>query len=1086
MAKEAKAVININTCSNLTQPGETYYLTADIMNSATTCMNITANDIVLDCQGHTIDGLRTDGTVGIQVYRTLSQNTNVTIKNCIVTEWSTGIYFYNASSNQIINTISNNSLKYGILLYTKYSMTDIKIINVTTNSNDRVGIYFRGPTSDNQVINVTTNSNNKYGGFILYLFHDSTINNSKIQNNSISGLYIQNSGSPPNRIYNNFFNNTNNTYFCRTIYTNYWNTTKQIGERVYSPGKYIGGNYWTNSTGNDYSDTCVDNDRNGFCDYNYTLDPDQTGNNTDYLPLSNQADVESPKWSNNSTNNTIAGKPTLFSLRWTDNFQLSSYIFSLDNCTGTFQDITRSFAGTGNWSNETFVISSTAFCTVKWRVNATDTNDNWNASDVFSFTTLPSYCDLAIPTDDATFTINQNNKYYCLSGNKQVSGKNAINFSSGVQNSTLDCLGYNLDGNDASGTTGVYLFQSQTNNTIKNCNITDFAGGIYLINYPSNNTLVNNVLTSNTRGIHLWLSSNNTLRDNIANSNSIGICLSNWANYNTLINNTARFNTISGGIKIDGSNNNTLINNTLHENSENVWIVSSQNNTIEGGSIAFATTRDYYLQSADSTNLFQATNFTASRRIYFDDATSWFNYRNDTLSSIWLKTNLSSAATITRKLINWNQSLMRWNDSSSVAVTARYNLTGLTPNKYYFVYNDSSPVQALKTDSNGELPSFTIYLSSEHEIKVEEAKLVVNLSTPSPITCTEANPCEWGNQVYWINASVECRNTNCGNVNGTVRYNDSTTTMKAINTTPDKPFYVVGEGQAENPISCGILTQGQTCYLNWTVNATGDPGSAWRIDVNFSSDLNFWNDTQDAIIKMNVPPRIWNLVVRDIYGNPITSTGTGVAVNITVNVSDSNLNYVEGNFTWPNGTKVYKNLTYYPTNNYTHNWTYAIHISMPPGTAYIKVTAYDDFGSSNSTNTTLIIDETYTLDLDNTPINFSTVNPGQVVNAITGKGWPLLAIVSGNVPINLSQRGEDFLTGLIDPNERIDIRNMTWNTSESGYFSALTNTYTLVNKSLQPGYDQPIYYKLNTPPVRPQSYGGLVYVCGLKSGVCSD
>ena len=132
-------------------------------------------------------------------------------------------------------------------------------------------------------------------------------------------------------------------------------------------------------------------------------------------------------------------------------------------------------------------------------------------------------------------------------------------------------------------------------------------------------------------------------------------------------------------------------------------------------------TNDYYLQGAGSTNNFTQTNFTDSRKIYFYDVTSWFNYNNRTDIELWLKTNVSAKATITRKLISWSKVIMKWNDSSSSSVTARYNLTGLNPNKYYLVYNNSQLTYTLQTDSQGNLPSFTIYLNSEHEIKVEES-----------------------------------------------------------------------------------------------------------------------------------------------------------------------------------------------------------------------------------------------------------------------------------------------------------------------------------------------------------------------------
>src|SRR3990170_2067820 len=58
------------------------------------------------------------------------------------------------------------------------------------------------------------------------------------------------------------------------------------------------------------------------------------------------ADTEPPKYFQNSTNNTAAGQPTLFSLNWTDNVSLSGYIFSLCNGTWTGSSCT----GPGWWN----------------------------------------------------------------------------------------------------------------------------------------------------------------------------------------------------------------------------------------------------------------------------------------------------------------------------------------------------------------------------------------------------------------------------------------------------------------------------------------------------------------------------------------------------------------------------------------------------------------------------------------------------------------------------------------------------------------------------------------------------------------
>jgi len=444
MISSVKAVTYISDCSDLNQSGETYYLTADIIDSSISpCINISANNVILDCQGHIIDGDDV-AEYGIYVYRSEITTTNITIKNCILSNWATaGIYLFSSSNNQIINSTSNsnyhgiyldsssnnqiinstsnsnyhgiyldsssnnqiinstfnynsdtgiyldyssnnqiinstsNSNYYGIYLlkssnnqiinstsnsnyygiYLKYSFNNNQIINSTSNSN-YYGIYLKHSSNNNQIINSTFNYNsdtgiyldyssdnqiinstflnndddgvtlessdyNKFENIYLSGFQDSSgdgifyignsnynnITNITIANASASGFYIVSSNNNAisyskimncgncgiyfysqtgqnNLIYNNLFNNTNNFCFDGIIYSNYWNTTKQSGQRIYSPGNYIGGNYWTNSTGNAYSDICADDDKDGFCDLPYDLLGD--GTNVDYLPLSDE------------------------------------------------------------------------------------------------------------------------------------------------------------------------------------------------------------------------------------------------------------------------------------------------------------------------------------------------------------------------------------------------------------------------------------------------------------------------------------------------------------------------------------------------------------------------------------------------------------------------------------------------------------------------------------------------------------------------------------------------------------------------------------------------------------------------------
>ncbi len=119
---------------------------------------------------------------------------------------------------------------------------------------------------------------------------------------------------------------------------------------------------------------------------------DSTGNMNvsqtySFTTNSNSSDVQAPQYSSNQTNSTIAGQAVLFSLYWTDNIALSSYVFSFDNGTGTFtNDSLATFSGTTNASNVTKVVNSTTGSAIRWMVWANDSSGNANSSPIYSFT----------------------------------------------------------------------------------------------------------------------------------------------------------------------------------------------------------------------------------------------------------------------------------------------------------------------------------------------------------------------------------------------------------------------------------------------------------------------------------------------------------------------------------------------------------------------------------------------------------------------------------------------------------------------------------------------------------------------------
>jgi parallel beta-helix repeat protein len=299
--EEYNAPINISDCSVLNETEKTYYLTADITNSeSSSCMNITANDVTLDCQGHTIDGKDTLNTYGIY-----SGQSGTIINNCTLTDWHKGAYF-SSSNNCLVNNTATSSNTFGVYVGDSNSITienhlsttdgaegiylystDDSLISAANFNNDAWAITLF--SSDNNIIKNNSFSSDSRGIVLTVSSNNNEIYDNKITSSSDYGIYFGDNGGTDNKIYNNKFSNTQNVYFAGSIGQNYWNTTRQAGTRIYSNGTEIGGNYWTNPAhegglAERYSELCWDEEGDGFCDNPLELATD----NIDYLALSNK------------------------------------------------------------------------------------------------------------------------------------------------------------------------------------------------------------------------------------------------------------------------------------------------------------------------------------------------------------------------------------------------------------------------------------------------------------------------------------------------------------------------------------------------------------------------------------------------------------------------------------------------------------------------------------------------------------------------------------------------------------------------------------------------------------------------------
>ncbi len=230
------------------------------------------------------------------------------------------------------------------------------------------------------------------------------------------------------------------------------------------------------------------------------------------------------------------------------------------------------------------------------------------------------------------------NTTYAL--NQSVLATGGTCFTVTAQNVTLDCQGYSITGNNASGTFGVY--SNQFNTAIKNCNISNFDTGI-LFNGAANGRIDNDTVSTTSSayiaptwsagitlyngtnwtvitrtnsqatagpGIGVYMNAGNNL---IANSNFISLAHDGLAITTNCSNNTVANSTITGGRPIYGALNiyvssyNRLANNTIYAISgvPELTIVGSDNNIVYWNN--FTATTGLYVNDTTGSNFYNVS-----------------------------------------------------------------------------------------------------------------------------------------------------------------------------------------------------------------------------------------------------------------------------------------------------------------------------------------------------------------------------------------------------------------------------------------------------------------------------------------------
>lgn len=247
------------------------------------------DDVTFDCDDHHIEGIYSSATSGILFNYTNKSSSNNVVKNCNVSKFQVGVWFYYGYNNTVINVNSEDN-EYGVIIE---GVSSNALINSTLRDNyyDQLLIASDNNTLKNVYISTDWDANDDgalyvfdsnynyfenitiekapYAGFTIDNITQNTITGSSIENCEY-GLYVE--SSDYNLIYDNYFSNANNVYVDEET-MNYWNTTKREGINIIG-GPYIGGNYWSDYAGQDTTGDKIGEEP-------YVID----SNNSDYLPL---------------------------------------------------------------------------------------------------------------------------------------------------------------------------------------------------------------------------------------------------------------------------------------------------------------------------------------------------------------------------------------------------------------------------------------------------------------------------------------------------------------------------------------------------------------------------------------------------------------------------------------------------------------------------------------------------------------------------------------------------------------------------------------------------------------------------------
>ncbi len=578
--------VNINaSCISLVAASTSYFMTQDITGQATTCFVVSADNVVLDCQGHSIIGTNQSNTYGVS-----TTSSGTTVKNCRIGGFHNGVYLNGATATDALlqnNTINSSystgsaimfNVGAGVSLYT------VLINNTAYATGGYPAIYLLGASRTNFTNNSATGA---YGqGIQVHNSANNVFLNNRFSSNTLNGvlnygsnynIYLGNffysdSGfgvlisAATNAIRNNFTNNTfysnvsgvfigdnrasNSTFYGNRFYAGlgYINNTDTYGDIFFNTtvGGVAQGNYYENILNISISDA----DYNGFGDsgaeypYNGSNSGGKwIGNGSDYGPVG-------ALQGNPVSACTVISSPGNYSV-------IRSFSTDAHSCINVTSGGVRldcgyfEMTGTGNGATAGVGInvSNLGFVSIQNCLLRNFSTGIRLNSTIYSNVT--------------NTTITNATTGIWLSGRTtNVSSDNRIEYSTLKNNSAY----------------GIYLSDDNTDyNTIRGTNITNSTFGIFIDASDSNNftnmLLLDNNRTTSAAGVYIDSTSRSNFFINMTSINNYAGIYNVYTpsasdSDNMLVNNSVFSRSQGTGVVLSSSANYVIIDNTLFNSSD--------------------------------------------------------------------------------------------------------------------------------------------------------------------------------------------------------------------------------------------------------------------------------------------------------------------------------------------------------------------------------------------------------------------------------------------------------------------------------------------------------------------------------------